>query len=264
MPTSKEGKPYASRFKTDVSVDQTNNVGFDSQARLLVSGDGASSSMSLSDDVCKVTPQNDNTSGTFLVTNKGASNILAVDTSSSLVKAGASQVNALTLFKDMGLFDFSPAVGYHYPLIANNMMFSDSGADIIADDSMFSNGTDPATTLDLSSDGTPMIAVACYWYLDNDITLDSVRFMATADGSDDINFHIMSYTLDTSSQHGDLSAGAVHAYSAAVSLTTTTVKTGTFTISSADINAGKVVIGFVESDSTTDVTCSVQIKYHIR
>ena len=127
--------------------------------------------------------------GTLLCKNSGGSNILAVDTTNSKVLAGASQVNSLTLFKEMGLYDFSPTAGYHNPLVANNMMFSDSGVDIAEDQSMFSNGADPATSLDLSANGTPKTAVACYWYLENDITLDSVRFMATADGGATLNFH---------------------------------------------------------------------------
>ena len=36
MPTSKTGKTYASRYKTDVSVDQSTNVGFDATTRLIV------------------------------------------------------------------------------------------------------------------------------------------------------------------------------------------------------------------------------------
>ena len=166
----------------------------------------------------------------------------------------------------MGLYDFSPTAGYHNPLIANNMMFSDpsENVDIIEDQSMFSNGVDPATTLDLSANGTPRIAVAVYWYLDNDITLDSVRYGVTTDGSDTLEFHLESYTLDTSSNHGDLSAGLTCATVTSVTSDASTYRTGTVPLTSADIDAGKVVIGFVESDSTTDITCTLNIKYHIR
>ena len=262
MGISKTNKTYASRFKTDVSVDQTTNTGFDSTTRLLVSGDGASSAASLSDDVLSVKPVNDNTTGTMLVQNSGGSNIFSVDTTNSLVKVGASQVNTLTLFKEMGLYDFSPAIGYHYPLIANTM-FIPTGATAFASDSDWGNGADPTTTLDLSGLTQQENAIAVYWYLENNITLDAIRFMATADDSDTLNFHLFAYDLDVSSKHGDLSGGVVHA-NGTVAATATTVKTGTLTLDTADIDANKIVIGFVESDSTTDLSVSFNIQYHIR
>ena len=88
--------------------------------------------------------------------------------------------------------------------------------------------------------------------------------MANADNSVTLNFHLYAYDLDVSSNHGDLSGGAVHA-NASVSATSGTVKTGTFTLDTADINAGKVVIGFAENvESTVDMSCAFTIKYHIR
>ena len=259
---SKTGKTPASYYKSDVSVDQSTNVGFDSTTRSIISGDGAKSSISLSDDVLSVQPVTDNTTGTMLVKNQGGSNILSVDTTNSKVLLGASQVPP-TLFKEMGLYDFSPTAGYHYPLIANTM-FIPTGATAFAGDNDWGNGTDPATTLDISGLTAQENTVAVYWYLENNITLDSVRFMATADGSATLNFHLFGYTLDTSSNHGDLSSGVVHA-NGTVDATNATVKTGTFTLDTADIDAGKVVVGFVENvTDTSDVTVSFNIKYHIR
>ena len=263
MGVSKQNKTYASRYKTDVSVSQTSNTGFDSTTRKLCSGDGADSAASLSDDVLSVQPVNDDTTGTMIVKNQGGSNILSVDTTNSKVLMGASQVPP-TLFKEMGLYDFSPTAGYHYPLIANTM-FIPTGATAFAGDNDWGNGTDPATTLDLTGLTSQENAIAVYWYLENDITLDSVRWMATADGSSLLFFHLFAYTLDTSSQHGDLSGGVVHANSFANLATSSTIKTGTFTLDEADIDAGKVVVGFVEnSTDTSDVTISFNIKYHIR
>ena len=259
---SKTGKTPASYYKSDVSVEQSTNVGLDSTTRSIISGDGAKSSISLSDDVLSVQPVTDNTTGTMLVKNQGGSNILSVDTTNSKVLLGASQVPP-TLFKEMGLYDFSPTAGYHYPLIANTM-FIPTGATAFAGDNDWGNGTDPATTLDISGLTAQENTVAVYWYLENNITLDSVRFMATADGSATLNFHLFGYTLDTSSDHGDLSSGVVHA-NGTVDATNATVKTGTFTLDTADIDAGKVVVGFVENvTDTSDVTVSFNIKYHIR
>ena len=258
MPTF-TGKTFASFYKNLLGLNQSSNTVVDATTRVVHDGAGQSTSVSLSDDVLSVQPQNDDSVGSLLCKNSGGSNILAVDTTNSKVLAGASQVATNTQFKEMGLYDFSPTAGYHYPLIANTMHFESA----YAGDNDWGNGTDPATTLDVSGLTAQENAVAVYWYLENDITLDSVRFMATADGSATLNFHLFAYTLDTSSNHGDLSSGAVHA-NATVSATNSTIKTGTFTLDTADIDAGKVVVGFVESDSTTDVSVSFNIKYHIR
>ena len=261
MPT-KQGKTYASFYKNDLAVNQSSNTGVDSNTRAIHDGAGNSTSISLSDDVLSVQPVNDNTTGAMLVKNQGGSNILAVDTTNSKVLLGASQVPP-TLFKEMGLYDFSPTAGYHYPLIANTM-FVPTGATAFAGDNDWGNGADPATTLDVSGLTAQENAIAVYWYLENNITLDSVRFMATADGSATLNFHLFAYTLDTSSNHGDLSSGVVHA-NGTVAATATTIKTGTFTLDTADIDAGKVVVGFVENvTDTSDVSISFNIKYHIR
>ena len=261
MPT-KEGKTYSSFYKNDLAVNQSSNTGVDATTRNIHDGAGNSTSISLSDDVLQVRPITDDSVAAMVVKNQGGSRIFSVDTTNSVVKAGASEVNTLTLFKEMGVYDFSPTAGYHYPLIANTM-FVPTGATAFAGDNDWGNGTDPATTLDVSGLTQQENAIAVYWYLENNITLDSVRYMTTADGSDTLNFHLFAYTLDTSSNHGDLSAGAVHA-NASVSATASTIKTGTFTLDTADIDAGKVVVGFVESDSTTDVSVSFNIKYHIR
>ena len=261
MPTF-TGKTFANFYKNILGINQSSNTGVDATTRVVHDGDGNSSSLSLSDDVLSVQPVNDDTTRTMLVKNKGGSNILAVDTTNSQVLAGAGQVNATTLYKEMGLYDFSPTAGVHNPLVANNMMFSDSGVDIIEDTSMFGNGADPATTLDLSADGTPSTAIACYWVLDENITLDKVTWIATADGSATLNFHIFSYQVHQTL--GDLSNGTVQA-SGTVAATSTTVKTNVLTLDAADINKGRVVIGFIENATdTSDVSVSFSIKYHVR
>ena len=88
--------------------------------------------------------------------------------------------------------------------------------------------------------------------------------MATSDGSATLNFHLFEYTLDTSTNHGDLSSGSVVA-NASVAATATTIKTGTFTVDSANVAAGKVIIGFVENvTDTSDVSVAFNIKYNIQ
>ena len=119
-----QGNPFSGFFKRILQFGHSGNNGTPTSTTSIQAGDGVATSISLSDDVLSVQPQNDDSVGSLLCKNSGGSNILAVDTTNSKVLMGASQVPP-TLFKEMGLYDFSPTAGYHNPLIANNMMFSD-------------------------------------------------------------------------------------------------------------------------------------------
>ena len=262
MPT-KEGKTYANTYKNDLVISQASNTGIDSTTRRIQSGNGVDTAIQLSDDVLSVAPVNDDVGKTFGVTNVAGASVFAVDTANKTVHCGENLVNSLTLIKEMGLYDFSPSTaGYHFPLIAHTM-FVPTGATAFAADEDWGNATDPPTTLDVSGLTNVNQAIACYWYLENNITLDLVRFHAVGAGSVTLNFHLFAYDLDTSSNHGDLSGGVVHAN--ATLSATTSPKIGTFTLDTANIDAGKVVIGFVENvTDTSDVSCAFTIKYHIR
>ena len=257
------GDKFSNFYKRLFQINQTSNTGVDSTLRQVQSGGGENTCIHISDDALRLQPQNDDTTSTFQIRNESGASIFTVDTTNSLVKVGSSNINATTQFKEMGLYDFSPSIGYHNPLIAHNM-FIPTGATAFAGDNDWGNGADPATTLDVSGLTAQENAIAVYWYMQNNITLDEVRFMATADGSATLNFHLFAYDLDTSSNHGDLSSGTVHA-NGTVAATATTIKTDTMTLDTADIDANKVVIGFVENATdTSDVSISFQIKYHTR
>ena len=259
MPT-KTGKPYSNFYGNDLAVNQSSNTGIDSVSRNVQDGFGNNTSLQVSTNQLIVVPQTTAGTATLRIMNAGGDTIFAVDTTNSKVTIGASQVPPL-LNKEMGLYDFPPGTaGYHYPLVANTMFTNIA----IAYDNDWGNGTDPPEELDVSGLTKQENAIAVYWFLENNITLNSVRYMATADGRATLNFHLFAYTLDTSSNHGDLSAGIVHA-TATVDATATTVKTGTFTLDKANIDSGKVVIGFVENVScTTDVSVAFNIQYFIR
>ena len=247
-----------------LQINQSGNSGVDATTRTIQSGNGTDSALSISDDVVKVKPTDDNTTATLVCQNSGGDNILAVDTTNSIVKVGSDQVHALTLFKEMGLYDFSPTAGYHYPMICKNMVRVDS-ATVFAPDNDWGNGTDPATTMDVSGLTNQETAVAVYWKLTNNITLDQIEYCVTRDGTDTaMNFHLFSYDVDTSSNHGDLSSGTVLATAENVTGDATSIRYGDLSISSADVNSGKVIVGFIETSSTADITCSFNVKYHIR
>ena len=258
-----QGNPLANFYKRIMQINQTSNTGVDATTRNIQTGDGTNTALSLSDDQVMVKPQTDNTTSALSVANQGGSNILEVDTANSLVKAGASLVNVNTMHKSMGLYEFSPAgTGYHNPLIANRVGMQ--GAEALTSDTDWGTSTDPPTTLDVSGLADPENAIAVYWNIHHNITIDSVYYHIVADGSVTCNMHIMSYTLDNDTNYGDLSAGAVCA-SGSVSAISTGTKQGTLSLNSANVDNGKVLIGFCEnSTNANDFSIILDIYYHIR
>ena len=249
----------------DILHTDNSNTGISSSTKQIKCGDGDATVLYLSSRHLALLPDADSTT---LIRARAANGdtLLQVDSTNSLVKIGVGSHIANTQFKEFGLHDFSPTQGYHNPMVCNNMMFSDSGDDIIADDSMFSNGADPATTLDLSANGTASSLVACTWFVQSNITIDEVRVVATCNSSNALNFHLYSYTLDISSAHGDLTSGTLLAHiGSSMSATNTSMKTDTLTMDSADVDAGKVIYAFVENEGGTgDITCQLVVKYHLR
>ena len=170
-----------------------------------------------------------------------------------------------TLYKDFGLFDFSPVAGKHNPMIELNTISAASAATYSSND-VGDSGTDPPTTVDVSDDAdNPRSLFASIWYIEDNIAIDSARVIVAADGSQAINFHVMSYDIDTSSNYGDLSGGTLLAHiGSSISATSSTVKTDTLTIDSSSVSSSKVIIAFAEAETdTTDISCKMTIKYHL-
>ena len=264
MPT-KQGKSPSEYYKNDLTINQSTNTGVDATTRLVHDGAGQSTSISLSDDVLSVQPVNDNTTATMLVKNQSGSNILAVDTTNSLVKIGTSQVNATTMYQRFSATNHTAVSDTHYAMGLPLADFSSIG---LTEDTALGTGTDPATTLDISAaTAESTVWVNCYWYLPDAITLDSAIALSGAHAANNRahNFHIMAYTLDTSTNHGDLSAGAVVADSSATSdIDEDVIKTTALTIQTANIAAGKVLIATYETDQGLLSSSQMIVKYHLQ
>ena len=202
----------------------------------------------------------------FTVKDKDGNDILLVDTTNNRVKVGSGQIDASTGIKEFGLYDYSPTAGYHNPMVSMNGLTSTSGSLNEADVSMFGNGTDPATALDLSADGTNKTLLNALWYLPYNITIMEIRVWGATDAAQALNFHVYSYDVKiVTSNFGDLSNGTLLAHiGSSMSATADTLKTDTLTIDSASVASTKGVIAFVEGETdTTDITCTMTIKYRI-
>ena len=264
MPTI-TGKTFASFYKNLLGINQSSNTGVDVTTRAVQDGAGNRTAISLSDDVLSVHPITDDTTGTMLVKNLGGSNILAVDTTNSRVLVGSSQRVANTQYQKLSAFNLTPAAGYHYPLGLGGVGFSSAG---LAEDTALGNGTDPATTLDISGASSESNAwVQYYWHLPDAITISSATVLmgGTSASDSEVNFHIMSYDMDVSSNHGDLSNGAVVASSIAFSaVDEDVIFKKLMTINSADVAAGKVLIGTLESNTTQILSIQMNVTYFIQ
>ena len=257
-------KTPADSYKDLVTLDNSNNgVKTDGNSTYLTDGLGINTSVKISDRNLEINSATDNT-GALEVKNSSGTTKFVVDTTNNQVKALNQHVN--TQYKDFGMFDLSPVAGTHYPMIGNNMMGSNAGLDF-ASTTILGTGTDPATSVDMSSHvSVSTNLVPAFWYLVDAITIDSIRVMGRADGSVNLNFHLFSYDLDTSSNYGDLSNGTLLAHiNTSLACTTTTLKTDELVIDSADVSASKVILATVENETdTSDITTTMNIKYHTR
>ena len=277
MPTF-QSTTFASFFKRILQFGHAGNNGTPTGTTNIQAGDGVATSISLSDDVLSVQPVNDDTTGTMLVKNKGGNNILAVNTTDSKVLVGASQVAANTQYAHFGIVatdaiwaNSSADTHYAIPFANASGAFQIASVANLAMGSSTSssfNDTNPASSLTISS--TAMDIVQTYWYVMDDITIDSVKWLHGADAStgEATAAHLMAYTVDIAngSTSGDLSSGVVVADGANITNAGyEQIYYQAMTVQSADVDAGKVIMFTFASDTiNSDYSINATVKYHIR
>ena len=271
MPT-KQGKTYANTYKNDLTINQSSNTGVDATTRTIQDGAGNNSSTSLSDDVLKVQPVTDNTTGTFLVKNQAGNSILATDTTNSKVLIGASQTAANTQYAHFGIADTASAsfvADTHYAIpFQTNFSLGTAIVSMGSSTSSSFNDTNPSTSVTIPA--TAMDLVNMYWYVMDNITIDAVKWLHGADTAtgEDVAAHVMAYTVDTGngSTGGDLSSGVVVADGATITNAGyEQIYYQAMTIQSADVDAGKIILFTFASDTVnSDYSINATIKYHIR
>ena len=258
------GKTKASTYK-DILQMNNSNSGVDATTRNVVDGEGTASAIHISDDQLGVTPKADDTTATLRVNDKDSNALLLVDSTNDLVKAGIGQHIVNTQVKEFALDSNSAspdtADTWHCLLSTFN--------NTTTNELEMGTGSTPATTLTISN--TAYLAVKHYWYVPFNISIDScnVWFGADAASGDVVKFSVMSYTVDSSngSSGGDLSSGVENCVSPA-----TITGAGreqayyqALTVSTADVDAGKVIMACVAQDGTNaDLSVNMQLVYHLR
>ena len=258
-------RTFASYFKNLLTFNQSANAGVTSSTVSVQDGKGSNSAISLSDDQLLVKPQSDDTTSAVDCQTSGGNSILKVDTTNKRVLCGSSQVNALTMYKTFVTTQFSPdGAGSHMVLAQGSSSHESTGLVEVS----LGSDTDPATTLDVSEEAAETYRlIPLYWYLPDAITIMSATVLMGTDNATDnaLNFHLMSYDIDTSTNYGDLSNGVVIADSGTTSaVDEDVIKVASMTNLPTDVAAGKVILATVESDATNRLGIQMIIKYHIQ
>ena len=249
----------------DILHTSNSNTGLSTTIKQITCGDGDTTSLYLSQRNLKVQPSADTTTNTVIYDADGNA-LVTVDSTNDLVKAGIGQHTVNTQYAHFGVGSGNSvwagsSANTHYAVPFNS----------IQTQALVSGGTstDPATSFTITSTADDMVGVL--WYLCDNITIDRVVWFAGGDASssDTLRAHLMSYTIDVggSASGGDLSSGAVLAYSSDVSnLGYEQSYYNQMTISTADVNAGKAIMFFFRADSTvnSDYTINATVKYHLR
>ena len=249
------GKTIKTSYKDLLQVDNSNS-GIDTTSRNVVDGEGTASALYLSDDVVSIKPNNDNTTGLFLVENKSGTDLFIVDSTNSLVKSLGHILN--TQYKTFMTKQLSAVANTWYPIEFDGGVIPN-----ISD--TLGTGSAPATTFTAT-----ISSINKYWYIHDNITIDAVKVFHMGDDSastDSLSYSLNSFTVDASGAgSGDLSAGAVNASSSSQTIDNADMDFHDLSIGTANIDAGKIVLMCVRGGATinNDITCQVSVKYHLR
>ena len=258
------GKSPADTYK-DILTIENNNSGVNGTTRIIKTGNGNQSSLRISDRALKVKSATDNTTA-FDVKNSAGTSKLLVDTTNSTVKALGIHVN--TQYATFGIGSANGAnfvVDTHYPLPYSGVAMGDAA---LQDNITLGTSTDPATTF-TTADATATDAsllVPVLWYVPDAMTIDSVYSLEGGDNATGgtTRMHLMGYTF-TSGSTSALTSGTLLAHNNDITNAgSEQAYSGTWTVDSAAVTAGKVIVAtFLTTDVTGDYSATVIVKYHL-
>ena len=260
---SLSGKTLANTYKDILQMDNSNS-GVDTSTRSVKDGEGTLSALALSDDVVSIKPNNDNTAKTFLVEDSSGNDLLAVDTINSKVKALGNYVNTQYATFSTGNSEAQAFADDTHQAIT----FSSANYGSIVYPPAFGTGTDPATSF-TTAEGNGTRAsdiVPVLWYINDNISIDAVKSIEGADTAtgDLTRMHMFSYTF-TSGATACLTSGTLLAHNSDVTNAGSEQPyLSSWTVDSAAVTAGKVILAFFKSDSiNSDYSLQVTVKYHL-
>ena len=254
-------KTISTTYKDILNIDNS-NAGFDTNIDQIKSGNGAGSALYLSKNNLKVQPTTDSTTNSVIYDKDG--NILfQVDSTNDYVKALGNQVNTQYAYFGITNVDSTAyAANTHYAVsFLSNGSMANSDVD-------FGTGTDPDdsfTTADTDTQYASQI-VPMMWRVPDNITIDSISHIEGADNAtgDTTRMHLKSFDF-TSGSTSCLANGTLLAHNSDVTNAgNEQAYLSSWTIDSASVVSGKVILCFFRSDSVnSDYSLNVTIKYHL-
>tara|TARA_A100001201_G_scaffold23322_2_gene26589 strand:- start:16869 stop:17654 length:786 start_codon:yes stop_codon:yes gene_type:complete len=256
------GKTLANTYKDLLQVDNSNN-GIGTATRNIKDGEGTGSCAYISDDNLVVRPQNDDTTKALRVRAVDGTTVLAVDTTNQLVVASGNNVNTQYATFSVGNSNSSSfASGNHHPLPFNGSYGS------LGDFPTFGSATEPKVVFSTAEGGDTRASclVPCLWYLPDAISIDSITSIEGADTAtgDTTRMHLFSYDF-TSGSTSALTNGTLLAHNSDVTNAgSEQAYLSSWTVDSAAVASGKVILAFFQSDSiNSDYSINITVKYHL-
>ena len=260
---SLSNKTIASTFKDLLYINNSNN-GFDSNIDQIRTGNGNGSSLFLSTNNFKVQPTADSTTNSVIYDKDG--NILfQVDSTNDSVKALGSHVN--TQYAHFGIV-YGDATQYtantHFAIPFAGV----NGGLNYTNDVDFGTGTDPDDSFTTANTDTQYAAqiVPMMWRIPDNISIDSVSHIEGASSAtgDTTRMHLKSFDF-TSGSTSALTNGTLLAHSSDITNDgNEQAYLANWTVDSANVTAGKVILCFFRSDSvSSDYSINVTVKYHL-
>ena len=255
-------KTISSTYKDVISIDNS-NAGFDTNIDQIRSGNGNGSALYLSTNNFKVQPSADSTTNSVIY-DKDGNTLFQVDSTNDAVKALGNHVN--TQYAHFGITNNGAgnyAANTHYPIFFN---FA-AGSNLITDVD-FGTGTDPDDSFTTANTDTQYASqiVPMMWRVPDNITIDAVTHIEGADAAsgDTSRMHLKSFDF-TSGSTSCLTNGALLAHNSDVTNAgNEQAYLSTWTVDSANVTAGKVILCFFRSDSVnSDYSLNVTVKYHL-
>ena len=253
----------ANSYKDLLQLDNSNS-GITTSIKYIKDGEGTQSCMAVSDDVLLIQPQNDDTSAAFGVFTSSTDAVLLVDTTDEIVKASGNIVNTQYATFSTGSAESVAFVDDTHHAIT----FSSANYGTALYPPAFGTGTDPATTF-TTAEGNGTRAsdlVPVLWYVNDAISIDAIKSIEGADAADGdtTRMHLFSYDF-TSGATACLTNGALVGHNSDVTNAGSEQPyLSTWTVDTAAVASGKVLLAFFKSDSiNSDYSIQVTVKYHL-
>ena len=258
------GKTPSETYKDLLQLDNSNN-GIDTVVKQVKDGEGTNSCLLISDDQAIIRPNNDNTDFALSVRNNANAQIFNVNSTDKIVKVNSGQHVANTQFTQ-----FTMNATSAYPNVADTWhALSPLGFSRYHVPFYNGTGASPGTSVAITSNA--QYTLGSYFHVPADITIVSAKVLFAADAAtgDTIKFSVMSYDVDTSnsSTGGDLSNGVENCVSPSTIASDgyEQIYYQALTVSTADVDSGKVIVAFINSDGTnSDYSVQMTLTYYLR